>query len=498
MLLIRCMCAMIAGLLLGASASAQPADAGGYLELDGVDDWVSAPGEYVYEAMTVEAWVRPTAVHPLYSAGVIGYGSRDKSSFDFGIGPQGDTRLRFFINYNQGQRTITGNRPIELGQWRHVAATYDGQTARLYVDGELDAEKVFDEPILPSGPEALLAVGNDYPGSSEFVGGSIDEVRLWSVVRSQGEIQATMFTPLSGDEPGLEVYYRFDECGSQVAVDRAPAGRHGRLGATYSAGPDDPVRMVYALSRRRCVEVGSSRPGQVRLAAGLIHEQLGQLNAGPPTLGWADIANRHQDMHVRDAFECGEHLDKSFVDSDSYLDGADEVTLDNCGSAFYRFGFTLPALVRNAAVYGVANADDLGRAYVGDRPVSPALTMQDVTDLGADRTVEGHPVLGWPSADPFFAEQGLDEAAAGDSSITIGVCGDASEFEPTGVEFQAVIQYDCLADWNADGGIDTSDVLAYQNAWSDADPETDLNADGAVNTSDILLWLNLWVARCPE
>jgi hypothetical protein len=485
-------------LALAGAAAAQPGAGVGYVEFDGIDDLITTPGDFVYPELTVEAWVRPTSLHPLYTAGVVTHGSRGVSSFDLGIGQQTDTRLRFFINYNQGQKTIVGNEPIALHEWQHIAVTYDGQTARLYINGELDAEKLLGAAILPSGPDALLAIGDDYPGASEFVGGSFDEVRVWSVVRRESEIAGAMFTPLSGDEPGLEAYYSFDECGSQVAVDRGPRGRHGRLGLSYSAGDDDPERFAYGPSRRRCLALSSSDFGEVRPVVGLIDEQLAQINAGPPALGWTDIANRHTDLHVRDAFECGEHLDRSFVDSESYLAGADEVTLDNCGSAFYRVRFTMPPVVRGAAVYGVANADDLGLAFVNSRPVSLQPTTDDVANLGADRSFQGHSLLGWPSADAFLEEGVADLVGAGSNSFTVGVCSDAGAFEPAGLEFEAVVQYDCLADWDANGARNTLDFVAYQNAWVSQDPETDLNLDGRVNSLDMLVWLNLWNFGCPE
>jgi hypothetical protein len=480
------------------AAHAQPSNGGGYLHLDGVDDAVSTPGDFVTQTLTIEAWVRPETLHPQWTAGIVTYGGEDSSSFDFGVGPPGDARLRFFINWNQGQQTIAGNQPLTMDVWQHVAVTYDGEVARLYINGQLDAEKVFDTEILPSGPNPLLAIGDDYPGVSEFLGAQIDEVRLWSVARSAAELQAAMDAPLGGDEPGLLAYYNFDEIAGGVVIDRSPNGLHARLGLSYSPEGRDPARRRYAPTRLRSISLTSREDAQLVPIGGSITQQLAIINAGPPDAGWSPVINRHDDMHVRDSFPCGQNLDLPYVYANQYLAGADEITYDNCGSAFYRVRFEMPPAFRNAIVVGAANADDLGLAFVNRRPLSLLLTQQDVDNLGQDRIHTRHHLLGWPTPDPIFEDQVPDLLNPGMNSISFGVCSDASDSEPAGMEFRAIVQYECLADWNIDGREDTTDFTAFLNDWNPRRPETDINGDGVVNTQDVLLFINVWVFGCPE
>jgi len=54
----------------------------------------------------------------------------------------------------------------------------------------------------------------------------------------------------------------------------------------------------------------------------------------------------------------------------------------------------------------------------------------------------------------------------------------------------------CIADFNADGAVNTLDVLAFLNAWSAGDPAADFNADGTINTIDVLCFLNAWSGGC--
>lgn len=56
--------------------------------------------------------------------------------------------------------------------------------------------------------------------------------------------------------------------------------------------------------------------------------------------------------------------------------------------------------------------------------------------------------------------------------------------------------YDCLADFNGDGTVNTSDVLAFLGLWAAADPAADVDGNGTVNTVDFITFLNAWTAGC--
>ena len=54
----------------------------------------------------------------------------------------------------------------------------------------------------------------------------------------------------------------------------------------------------------------------------------------------------------------------------------------------------------------------------------------------------------------------------------------------------------CPADYNADGLVDTRDVVAYLNGWVAKEDRADLTGDGVVNTRDVIEFLGVWVAGC--
>ncbi len=108
------------------------------------------------------------------------------------------------ITVNQTQ--ISANwtfAPGQLTTWTHVAATYDGATAALYVNGALVASAPGDgTAIRDVGNESLrIGKGSDVSTPIEVWNGEIDEVRLWPFARTPAEIQATMNQEL-GSVPG--------------------------------------------------------------------------------------------------------------------------------------------------------------------------------------------------------------------------------------------------------------------------------------------------------
>src|SRR5262249_32501259 len=109
-------------------------------------------------------------------------------------------------SFNQVLDTSTIN-PIQIITWYHVAVTYDSvnNEMKLYRDGVLVADSIG----VPTYTEPSLNIGTF--GGSSFWFGKIDEVRLWNVVRSQGQIAGSMNCELTGDEPGLIAYYNFNE-----------------------------------------------------------------------------------------------------------------------------------------------------------------------------------------------------------------------------------------------------------------------------------------------
>ncbi|OUJ66844.1 LamG-like jellyroll fold domain-containing protein, partial [Hymenobacter crusticola] len=129
-------------------------------------------------ARTLEAWVYPTAAN---SNGVIfNYGTPTTNLRSGLIMSNGN--LYYVGEYND----LRGNIPLSPNAWHHVAATYDGTTLRLYVDGVLDVA-TNPAPFNTTGTTWRIAQ-RAAPQSGEFLTGRLDEVRVWSRALLAAEI----------------------------------------------------------------------------------------------------------------------------------------------------------------------------------------------------------------------------------------------------------------------------------------------------------------------
>lgn len=105
---------------------------------------------------------------------------------------------------------------LPIGSWTHVAGTYDGLNARLYVNG-IEASSVPASFGVGTGSTGFYIGGT----GGDNVRGLIDEVRLWNVTRSAAEISGSMNSTLTGSESGLAGYWPM-ETASSPAVDWTP------------------------------------------------------------------------------------------------------------------------------------------------------------------------------------------------------------------------------------------------------------------------------------
>src|ERR1044071_6216018 len=122
---------------------------------------------------------------------------------------------------------------IPLNTWTHVAVTFDGSNKRFYINGVLDRTAPrFGVPYKSGQPMTIGRQGNC--GCSYF-DGSLEEVRLWSTVRTEQDIRQDMNRSITGNALGLVACYPFDEGADKATKDATGNGYNGTLfgGSTY-------------------------------------------------------------------------------------------------------------------------------------------------------------------------------------------------------------------------------------------------------------------------
>ena len=125
---------------------------------------------------------------------------------------------------------ITGTTAIPVGTaWHHAAATYDGSTWNLYLDGTLDGTLAVNKPA-NAATTSLTAVGSALTTAGTaagFFSGVIDEVRIWNSARTLAQIQASKDTEITTAQTGLLGVWNLDEGSGSSLTDHSGNGKTG-------------------------------------------------------------------------------------------------------------------------------------------------------------------------------------------------------------------------------------------------------------------------------
>ena len=171
---------------------------GGALSFNGVNSLARVPSSASLNlgaAMTLEAWIQPTAAQSGWRTIV----QREVDAYflnasnDTGpLLPSGGGTL--------GGATVfvSGPTASPINAWTHVALTYNGTTLRLYVNGVLAASQARTGSIQASSSPLWIGGNSPY---GEYFQGLIDEIRIYNRALTQAEIQADMAAPIAPAAP---------------------------------------------------------------------------------------------------------------------------------------------------------------------------------------------------------------------------------------------------------------------------------------------------------
>ncbi|RKU15639.1 hypothetical protein C6500_19025 [Candidatus Poribacteria bacterium] len=120
----------------------------------------------------------------------------EKKSYGMGLfndtGPFKGPNISMLLGGIQGVWSFTTSGPMVDKRWHHIAGTYDGKTAKIYLDGKIRSK--VDAVFEFSGTNDLdLRIGcaKAHPQYT-FKNGSIDQIGLWRRALTQAEIEKAM------------------------------------------------------------------------------------------------------------------------------------------------------------------------------------------------------------------------------------------------------------------------------------------------------------------
>ena len=205
------------------------------LDFDGIEDYVTVGNAASLDAyatsdeITYEYWIYPRSS----AAGQDFLAKRDGANVGgFTVETSSGNLVNHYLYLTSPSGSNNGNWPylqtsFEPNAWNHFALTYkDGDGLRLYKNGSLVGWMGVTGDL--NATTGSFTIGSNSNAAS-FTDGLIDEVRLWSVARTQAEVQQSMNLSLNGNESGLIGYWDFDDGSGTTAADGTSNNNDGTL-----------------------------------------------------------------------------------------------------------------------------------------------------------------------------------------------------------------------------------------------------------------------------
>lgn len=231
-------------LLLSVAPLAQAQPFGRYLKLEDGTGYLKASSASVAQptgALTLEAWIRisaPSAAGQEDCRTLLGKNWEQSYWVGYCYGGAAPVLRSYTAGFSPGgspARTPFDAGVLPIGTWTHVAVTSDGSTRKHYVNGLLVGTRGGD--VSPTSSASELQIGSD-TNWNRRPNAEIDEVRIWTVARTQAEILAGMKAPVTGAEAGLLSVFPLDGSGEDLVgdADSSAAGGAVAWASTFPFG----------------------------------------------------------------------------------------------------------------------------------------------------------------------------------------------------------------------------------------------------------------------
>lgn len=141
-----------------------------------------------------------------------------------------------FSDSGTDQNVGTINHTFTSGTWTHLAVAYTASTgsAVVYVNGAAIGTVTGLGTSLSDQPNQFFIGGSEDAGSgTRTFDGLIDDVRIWNVARTAGQISSNYQSEVSCSSPGLQGYWRFPNDLADCTTNANNLTNHGS--ATFSS-----------------------------------------------------------------------------------------------------------------------------------------------------------------------------------------------------------------------------------------------------------------------
>ena len=221
------------------------------LSFDGIDDRVEIPQINLYSEFTVSTWVKVNSslaeFGDIISMGTFGGAITAVTDHTVISDHSGEDApyIKYQLNHSNSEHGWYNpiRAYIELDRWYHIAATYNNDMAKFYLNGNLVGQK--NMPNVSIDYPIWIADRNFNSSHSYNLDGFIDEVSIWRKELSETEVNHLMYSSFSGDEEDLLGYWIFDEGTGDIIYDQSSNENNATIiGANWT---NDAAYQTYLL-----------------------------------------------------------------------------------------------------------------------------------------------------------------------------------------------------------------------------------------------------------
>ncbi len=185
---------------------------GAALNLDGSNDFANL-GNAITSSLsggtkvTVEAWVKPTSFSGLGC--IVGNYNTGAGTMQIMLRRNGGSFYEFWIGNGGSWYNTNSVVTPTLNTWQHVAGTWDGSVATIYINGVLSGTTTPALATLGNASNNPVWIGANT--INENFTGDVDEIRIWNRALCRGEIQNNMNGEIPTTATGLLANYHFNQ-----------------------------------------------------------------------------------------------------------------------------------------------------------------------------------------------------------------------------------------------------------------------------------------------
>ena len=201
------------------------------LDLDGSNDHIRLPNSINTGSsdFTIELWLKTDDVgsrqHVFQQSG-----TNDNRVIAINSGGALTSRI------DASGSDLNSGSTLLINTWYHIALVHDDSenTLKWYVDAV--AKNTNTSVSIPSNTGGYFRLGTNSSANDKFFDGQLDEIRIWSDIRTESEISDNKDSELAGNESGLVAYYKLSNGTGTDLSDNSLNANDGTLNNMVTSG----------------------------------------------------------------------------------------------------------------------------------------------------------------------------------------------------------------------------------------------------------------------